>query len=171
MANAVFFQLGWFACVLSIRQPGLLLAACALLLVQLLWICDRGEWRAVLAVAAVGWLIDSIWLQLGVLTIPNVHNLLPLWLAMLWLLFATTLRHSLGWTARHWWLSSLLGALGGPLSYLSGATLAGLGVPWDAVSDLLLLSLSWALLLPALHGLTRSRWLQAGNRVACGKTE
>lgn len=160
LTNAALFQLGWFACVFSIRLPALLLLALALLLIQLCWICDRGEWRAVLAIAAVGWVLDSIWLQTGVLNIPHAAFMLPMWLAVLWLFFATTLRHSLTWTAKPWWLGSVLGAIGGPLSYLSGAKLAGLAVPWGSLGDLLLLSASWALLMPALHALIRNRWLR-----------
>lgn len=133
--------------------------ALGMLLIQLGWICNRGEWLAVLAAAIVGWVMDSLWLKFGVLNIPHPSLGLPLWLAVLWLLFATTLRHSLAWTAKHWWLSSLLGAIGGPLSYLSGAKLAGLELPWTELNDLLLLSASWAVLMPALHRLIRSRWL------------
>ncbi|MOA29752.1 hypothetical protein D3C78_1507890 [compost metagenome] len=77
---------------------------------------------------------------------------MPLWLALLWALFATTLNHCLAWTARPWWLGSLLGAVAGPLSYWAGARIAGVGLPLGSVPTLLLLAGLWALLVPILHG-------------------
>lgn len=54
--------------------------------------------------------------------------LIPLWLMLLWALLATTLRHCLAWTARPWWLASLLGGVAGPLSYYAGGN-------WPACSS------------------------------------
>ena len=66
--------------------------------------------------------------------------------------FATTLNHSLAWSARPWWLSSLLGALAGPLSYLAGARLADVGLPLGQWPTLLLLSAVWAAVMLVVHG-------------------
>jgi hypothetical protein len=154
LLNAGLFQLGWFACVLGAQRPGWLLIALACLAIHLAWIADlRHEWRGLLGVAACGWVLDSALLQLGLFDFPGNHGLLPAWLALLWLLFASTLPHSLRWTARPWWLGSLLGACGGPLSYLGGARLADVGLPLGLWPSLLLLALIWAPLLPALHRL------------------
>lgn len=158
LANAGLFQLGWFACVLGAQRPWLLLIALACLAAHLLWIAeDRHEWRTLLLIAACGWVLDSALLQLGLFDFPDHDWLLPPWLALLWLLFASTLRYSLGWTAQRWWLASLLGAVGGPLSYLGGARLADVGLPLGVWTSLLLLGLIWAPLLPALHWLTRQQ--------------
>jgi len=154
LLNAGLFQLGWFACVLSAQRPWLLLIAIACLAVHLLWIADnRNEWRTLVRVAACGWALDSALLHLGLFEFPGTKVLLPLWLAVLWLLFASTLHYSLNWTARPWWLASLLGACGGPLSYLGGAKLADIGLPLGLWPSLVLLALIWAPLLPALHRL------------------
>lgn len=156
LANAGLFQLGWFACVLGAQWPWLLLIAAACLAAHLRWVADdRGEWLALLQVAACGWVLDSALLHLGLFEFPGQSILLPLWLALLWLLFASTLCYCLAWTAERWWLASLLGAVGGPLSYLGGARLADVGLPLGTWPSLLLLALIWALLLPALHWLVR----------------
>ena len=154
LANAGLFQLGWFACVLGAQRPWVLAIALACLVAHMLWIAeDRHEWRALLMVAACGWLLDSALLNLGLFDFPGHTWLLPPWLALLWLLFASTLRHSLYWTARPWWLASLLGGVAGPLSYFAGARLAGVGLPLGVGPSLLVLGLIWAALLPALHHL------------------
>jgi len=158
LLNAGLFQLGWFACVLGAQQPWLLLIALACLAIHLRWVAaDRDEWRTLLYVAACGWALDSALLHLGVFSFGDSTLLLPIWLALLWLLFASTLLHSLNWTARPWWLGSLLGAVGGPLSYLGGARLADVGLPLGIWPSVLLLGVIWAVLMPGVHWLIRWR--------------
>lgn len=162
LANALLFQLAWFACVFGAQRPWLLLVALACIAAHLVWISDTpGEWRALLAIAGCGWLLDSALLQLGLFGFAGSSPVLPLWLALLWLSFASTLRYSLNWTARPWWLGSLLGAIGGPLSYLGGARLADVELPLGVTASVLILAVIWALLLPGLHGLAAcfARWL------------
>lgn len=152
LLNAGLFQLGWFACVLGAQRSWLLLIAIACLAIHLLWIAnDRDEWRRLLRIAACGWVLDSALFHLGLFDFSGATWVLPLWLAVLWLLFASTLRHSLSWTRRPWWVGSLLGAFGGALSYWGGAKLAGVGLPLGTWPSMLVLALIWAILMPALH--------------------
>lgn len=152
LLNAGLFQLGWFACVLGAQRPWLLLIAMTCLAIHLLWIANAfNEWCSLLRVAACGWVLDTTLLHLGLFNFPNATFVLPLWLAVLWLLFASTLQHSLSWTRRPWWIGSLLGAFAGPLSYWGGARLAGVGLPFGVWPSILLLALVWAMLMPALH--------------------
>ena len=155
LGNALLFQLGWFACVLGARHPWLLWLAAACLLTHLAWLSRPGEIRPLLAVSVCGWLVDSLLLNLGIFDFAGHPNLLPGWLVLLWPLFASTLRHSLAWSARPWWLASLSGALGGPLSYWGGVQLAGVGLPLGTWPSLLILAGVWALLLPLLHQVVR----------------
>ncbi|MFP3517660.1 DUF2878 domain-containing protein [Pseudomonas sp. SIMBA_077] len=150
--NAGLFQLGWFACVFGAQRPWLLLVAMACLALHLLWVAKAfNEWRTLLSVAACGWVLDSALMHLGLFTFAGAKFVLPLWLAFIWLLFASTLSYSLSWTRRPWWMGSLLGALGGPVSYLGGAKLADVGLPLGIWPSLVLLALIWAALMPALH--------------------
>lgn len=158
LVNAGLFQLGWFACVFGAQRPWLLLVTVACLLVHLLWLAPtRSEVRLVALTALAGWVLDSALLNLGLFDFGGDSRFAPLWLALLWALFATTLRHCLAWTARPWWRASLLGAFGGALSYLAGAELADVGLPLGLWPSLLALGLIWAAVLPTLHGL--ARWL------------
>ena len=151
--NAVLFQLGWFACVFGAQRPWLLLVALACLAGHFLWVGSwRQEGRLVASVMLFGAALDSFLLNLGVFDFAGDSLLLPAWLALLWALFATTLNHSLAWTARPWWLGSMLGAVSGPLSYLGGAKLAGVGMPLGLWPTLLLLAGIWAVVMVVVNG-------------------
>ena len=160
LANALLFQIGWFAAVLGGDSRWLGLVA-AILILHLLWISSwRAEGRLLIRVLVLGTLVDTLLRQAGVLAFKEPTVLIPLWLMLVWLLLATTLRHCLAWTARPWWRASLLGALGGPLSYYAGAQLAGVSFPLGLWPAMLLLSLLWAALLPVLHRLAQPRPMQ-----------
>ncbi|MCL7461755.1 DUF2878 domain-containing protein [Pseudomonas sp. NW5] len=166
LLNALLFQAGWLACIYAATQPLLLGVAALMLLAHFL---PRGRWQAegrlVASVLIAGSALDSLLLQMGVFDFGEPRTLIPAWLALLWALLGTTLNHCLAWSAKPWWLSSLLGALGGPLAYWSGAQLAGVGMPLGETVTLTLLALLWALLMPVLHGfaaLYRARAALAG---------
>ena len=151
LANAVLFQCGWFACVLGGDSRWLLIGIAALG-AHLLWISSWArEGRVILAVTALGTLVDTALRGLGVFEFNTPGPLIPLWLILLWALLATTLRHCLAWSARPWWLASLLGAVGGPLSYYAGSQLAGVSFAYGTAPTLIGLALLWAMLFPLLH--------------------
>lgn len=155
LANAILFQLGWFACVLGGDGPWLLVAGLALA-VHLLWVSSwAAQGKLLLSVFLLGCAVDSFLLHLGVFDFGEPRTLIPLWLALLWLLLATTLDHSLAWSARPWWRASLLGAIGGPLAYYAGAQLGGVQLPLGTATTLGLLALIWAVVMPLLHGFAR----------------
>ena len=151
LANAVLFQCGWFACVLGGDSRWVLIGIAALG-AHLLWISSWArEGRVILAVTALGTLVDTALRGLGVFEFNTPGPLIPLWLILLWALLATTLRHCLAWSAQPWWLASLLGAVGGPLSYYAGSQLAGVSFGYGTLPTLIGLALLWAMLFPLLH--------------------
>ncbi|MEB0024246.1 DUF2878 domain-containing protein [Pseudomonas sp. MH9.2] len=153
LANALLFQIGWFVCVLGGNSPWLLIAA-GVLCVHLLWISSwQAEGKLLISVTLVGTLLDSALQTLGVFDFDSGGPLIPLWLILLWAVLATTLNHCLAWTAKPWWRASLLGAIGGPLSYYAGSQMAGVHLPLGVWPSLLLLGLIWAVLFPLLQGL------------------
>ena len=151
LANAVLFQCGWFACVLGGDSRWVLIGIAALG-AHLLWISSWArEGRVILAVTTLGTLVDTALRGLGVFEFNTPGPLIPLWLILLWALLATTLRHCLAWSAQPWWLASLLGAVGGPLSYYAGSQLAGVSFGYGTLPTLIGLALLWAMLFPLLH--------------------
>ncbi|MBK5435815.1 DUF2878 domain-containing protein [Pseudomonas sp. TH32] len=155
LANAVLFQCGWFACVLGGDSLWLLVGV-AVLAVHLLWITSWSEeGQVILAVTLLGTVIDTALRAFGVFHFSLPGPLAPVWLILLWALLATTLRHCLAWSAQPWWRASLLGAVGGPLSYYAGSQLAGVSFGYGTVATLLGLALLWGMIFPLLHWVAR----------------
>ena len=71
----------------------------------------------------------------------------PLWLIGLWAAFATLLPVCFRWLYNRLWLASILGAVSGTLSYVSGGKLGALMVNGDG---LVWIAAEWGLALPLL---------------------
>ncbi|RCL27322.1 DUF2878 domain-containing protein [Pseudomonas sp. AFG_SD02_1510_Pfu_092] len=149
LANALWLQAGWWACVLGAERPWLLLLVLAGLAMHLRLCPDlNAEVRTLLWVTSAGCVLDGVLGALGVFGFDSWP--LPLWLALLWWVLASGMRHSLAWAGRHWRRGALLGALGGPLAYLGGARLADVALPLGELETGLLLMPIWACALPLL---------------------
>ena len=72
----------------------------------------------------------------------------PIWIVILWILFAITLNHSLAWLKGRTSLAMLFGLMGGPLVYLAGEKL--LAVTIASPNTLIVLAIGWALITPLL---------------------
>lgn len=163
IANAVLFQAGWFACVLGGNSYWLLIPV-AVLLIHLLWISSwAAEGKLLLWITALGTVLDSTLMLLGVFDFSSQGLLIPLWLILLWAVLGTTLRHCLAWTAKPLWRASLLGAIGGPMSYYAGSQLAGVQLPLGLWPSMSLLAVLWAAVFALLQSL--SDRLLAGQSV------
>jgi len=149
VANALWLQAGWWLCVLGAGTPLLAVLVIAGLAIHLSLCPDlHAEVKALLWVTPVGCVLDSTLGALGVFGFDTWP--LPLWLALLWLVLASGMRHSLAWAGRHWRWGALLGALGGPLAYVGGARLADVDLPMGPLQTGLLLMPIWAVTLPLL---------------------
>ncbi len=156
IANALWLQVGWWACVLGAKVPWLLLLVPLGMAVHLTLCAARGsEVRALLRVTLAGCVLDSLLGAIGLFRFEALP--LPLWLVLLWLVLASGLRHSLAWAGWPFWRGASVGALGGPLAYLGGARLADVTLPLGAVVTSLLLVPIWALALPLLVRLAARR--------------
>ena len=151
IANAVLFQLGWFAAVLGGSSFWLLIPL-GVLLVHFTWTSSwAAEGKLVMTVFFAGAALDSFLMHLGVFHFPGESDLVPLWLALLWALLATTLNHCLAWSQR-WWLAAMVGAAAAPVSYVAGAALADVELPLGLWPSVAILAAIWAVVLPLLHG-------------------
>jgi hypothetical protein len=156
LINALLFQIGWFACVLGGNSYWLLIALVVIAIDLSLTSSWRAEARLLVSVALIGTFVDSLLLACGVFAFDAGGPLIPLWLIVLWPVLATTLNHCLDWTAKPWWRASLLGAIGGPMSYYAGSQMAGVHLPLGLWPSMLLLGVVWAVLFPLLQRLAKS---------------
>ena len=143
-AHLLGFNLYWLLAVMW-QQPGPLLAI--LLLHFLFSPCRRRDWR-LLPIAVAGCLLDALLWQLGLFHFPAGF---PLWLVLLWLGFALTLAHGMRWLLRlPRWQQALFGMVGGTSSYVAGAVMGAVHLPWGIGISAALLAVIWMWWLPVL---------------------
>lgn len=148
LINVVGFQLCWLGLVL--QWPLAMPIAAAYLLWHGLVVADASERRLLVLVALGGILMDGLLTTLGVFRFQPEPLWIPLWLTFLWIVFATTLKHSLYWAwTRAWWFIPLSG-LGSASSYLAGARLGAVDLPLGYALTTLILLCVWSLFWTAL---------------------
>lgn len=130
LANALLFQLGWFAAVLGaagdLPWVGVLVAA-AIAAVHLARAARPLPELALLALAVVaGAGFDTLIVQAGWLRFDSgmlVAGTAPVWMVALWANFATTLNVSMRLLRSRLLVAALFGAIGAPLAYYAGGKL------------------------------------------------
>ena len=161
--NLLLFQVGWFACVLGGSAVALGCTALILMIHLNFCTCWKKERELLAITLLLGCSIDSFLGHLGILLFPGDSLLIPPWLACLWLLFGTTLRHSLAWTGQYKIAGAATGAIGGPLSYFAGAQLTEVSLAAPLWQTLLILAVIWALIIPILQAFSEV-WLERYRR-------
>jgi Protein of unknown function (DUF2878) len=156
VVNVVAYQCAWFAGVLgaAAQRPwlGVAVAAAAVLWHLHSAVRPQRELRLILIAALCGaafetLLVASGWVHMSPALLAGSFT--PLWMVALWAAFATTLNVSLRALRPRYLLSALLGAVGAPLAYWSGARMGAL--QWvHELPALVVIALGWALLTPLL---------------------
>lgn len=154
--NALGFQLGWFACIASVKfnQEFAALLFCGILVGVHFYFSNAPlkEFKLSLLALALGIAIDS---SLQYLTVIHFYGwalgpLSPFWLWMIWVMFALTLNSSLSFLQnKHLFLSAVAGLIFGPLSYIAGTKLGAAALE-SAVLPIATLAIVWMITLPLL---------------------
>jgi len=151
--NVIAFQCGWFAAVLGGAHDFVVLGTSVALLVMVLHVfLSHRPWHEIQLLCCVmilGLIWDSALASERI--IQYFHGqvspyLAPVWIVVLWGLFATTLNVSLRFLKRRYFLAALFGVVGAPLSFMAGARLNALQFP-DLSTGLLVLAVGWGLLM------------------------
>ena len=99
-----------------------------------------------------GLIIDSTFSIFGLIGyqggILANYNLAPLWILSMWGGFSLTMLYTLDSIRHKYFLSGLLGFIGGPLSYSAGVNIGSLTI--NKPITYLLLSICWGLIIPFL---------------------
>ena len=172
LANFVFFEAAWFACILGVAH-GVPAWGTAAIVIAIAWhvgISARpsAELALVAASCAIGLAAETLVVALGHVAYPNgqaVAWLPPYWLVALWAEFAIALNVTLRWLRGRPLLAAVLGAVFGPLSFVGGVRL-GAARFVDETAALATLAVLWAIIMPLvtaiaprLDGVTRHRIL------------
>lgn len=168
LVNVVAFYGAWFACVLGAAHQWYLVGPLSVLVLLGLHFyflpgyAPAQEIRLLITAGFLGFVLDSLQALLGVFSFMKTGPgawISPLWMVSLWVAFATTLHTSLHWLLGKYGLAALLGAIGGPLSYYSGAQLGALRLNPDSTFSFIVMALAWGVAMPALI------WLAKGERM------
>ncbi|MEM8882566.1 MAG: DUF2878 domain-containing protein [Planctomycetota bacterium] len=114
--NFLAFYAGWFICVKTASWVAPV-AALALIAIQ---IPRRHEWAVIGAAFLLGTSTDTFLEQAGLVSYaggPRIGPLVPLWIASLWALFASTLNRSMAWLKDKPVAATIAGAVSGPMTY------------------------------------------------------
>jgi len=157
ITNLLLFQLGWFACVLGGAYDQVLIGsmiAIAVIAYHLYRATDAAQELRLLSLALIiGLVFESIVTAQGLARYSHgqVFDLIaPLWMILMWPLFATTLNLSMRWLKGLTpLLIALIGALFAPLAYYAGNRLGA--VEYDNLMlSMAIIAIAWAVLFPAL---------------------
>ena len=107
--------------------------------------------KLIIIAGLIGLLFDGVLLNFDLIIyndpgLPYPYT--PIWIVMLWMIFAMTLNHSLAWLSQKYYLSILFGAIGGPLAYIAGEKLGAITLL--STNSIITLSVGWALITPIL---------------------
>ena len=145
LINMIGFNVAWFG--LIFLGNSFVPVALLMLLAHFKWLSKlKNEVTLVLMITLIGVSVDSLFQLTNVFIFPN-DNHIPLWLAFIWITFATTISHSLAFLAAYKPLQILLGFIMAPLSYRSGEILGSVEFGQSYLTTHLILGTTWALLL------------------------
>lgn len=143
ITNLVGFQACWIACV-AYGQPWAAIVVAGLLIWHS-FIADSKEWPLVMLFSLLGIGLDNLSYWLGYISFPDHDSLfIPTWLMLLWLAFATTLRHSLATLMRYPRVIVPLALVAAPWSYFMGHHLGSIDITGNGY---LVIAFGWATLL------------------------
>jgi hypothetical protein len=137
--NFLAYQLAWFAVLISAGFGMAWAGAAAAIVVAAVHLAlrrDPLELQLIAIAAGIGLLVDSTLAITGQVRFASAWppGFAPYWMLSLWIVFATTLNHSLRWLMTRPVAAGLAGAAGGPLAYLAGAKLGALTIVTPAVT-------------------------------------
>jgi hypothetical protein len=150
------FYFGWIVCLQEASTGhffyGLLMVFAIVAYYLYHSSCRKADYLLLTLVIFIGPLSDILYSQLGLLHYHSPFYLFswlpPLWVFLLWGLFGANI-HLFSWLSKRWWLCILLGALGGPMSYLSVLKLGGASLLKPLPLAFIAIGGIWAIFFPS----------------------
>lgn len=143
--NAIGFQICWLGLV---YWGDVFIPIATLFLICHLMLISKKQHEVILIITILfmGSIVDYILAKLGLFIFLSSTGI-PLWLMVLWACFAATIRHSLSFLKKSILLQVIIGGLIAPLSYIAGAKLNAVILPYSLLFTYLILSIFWAVLM------------------------
>ncbi len=166
LLNLVLFQIAWVVTVAGAGAgywwAGLVATAVLAAVVFKLSPWPRTDFALLCVACLVGVVIDSAYVQLGLLRYVEpvpFGSLAPIWIIAMWMSFALTLNHSMRFFKGKPLLSAVFGLVGGPLAYwVAQSKFAAVEFLMEPFWVFVVLGIAWAAITPLLLHLA-SMWL------------
>ena len=154
--DIIGFKICWALCAFCTvwNQPYLgPLATLLFILIHLFLVKFKNRDIKVIIIAILcGLLIDSLFSLFSLIEYKGgllaTYNLSPLWILSMWAGFAITLLYALDSLRKNYFLSAILGFIGGPLSYSAGVSIGSLEIHSNLAY--VFLALAWGMVIPCL---------------------
>jgi hypothetical protein len=148
IVNVLMFNAAWFAILLT-QSSFIAPIIVVLSLFAHFQVMGKGkpELLLIAGVTSLGFVIDQTLFGTGVFNLEGKAALAPLWLTCLWPVFATTLMHAFDWLRGKVIVSSVVGAVGGCLSYIAGVRLTIIDFG-SALWGPIIIAALWAIIFP-----------------------
>ena len=149
--NFIVFQASWFL-LIFFQNEFLLLVVLLNAIFLVVTRTTLNHALFLLACVVIGVVIDSVLATLGVLVFEPLPGVLPIpaWLCVIWISFASTIRHSMAYLGKSTIVAAAVGAIAGPISYFAGMRLGAVDFGYSTFIVLAIYAAIWALLLPTL---------------------
>jgi hypothetical protein len=160
IANLLLVQGVWFVCVFGGTTWAWVATTVYFCIYQ--WQIGRlqVEWPCWVSIWLIGLLVDFTISWLGFMQFGREQDplwlFLPGWWVALWLSFATLFLHGLEWLRYRPWLAAICGCIAGPLTYYSGAMMAGVTLAITTEKFLLCMAVFWAIMTPLFGAICAS---------------
>lgn len=160
--NVFGFKTAWLACVLGAVAGfawfGPLIMGFFIIVNTKLLEIGRKELQFIFLAAVIGTVVDSLKASTGFITYtagyPEISWIAPLWITAMWIGFAATMNHGLGWMKNNMLLAFVMGAVFGPLAYIGGSKLGGITLNYSLPVTITVLSVVWGTVLPSFYKLS-----------------
>lgn len=166
LANVGLFKIGWLSCVYG-AASGFALEGCLVALVIVAISLKQAENRhaevltlGLITLVGLVWesFVSSQQLMIYATQSESQHGglvLAPIWLVVMWALFATTINQSMGWLKDKLIVAAILGAIFGPMAFIAGEKLGAVTFVNESAA-MALLALGWAILMPLVCLIAKS---------------
>jgi hypothetical protein len=166
LVNSGLFYIGWIYILKGVIEGnynnGVLFTLCVIIMSIYRSPHRLFEATLIVSLAILGPLLDTLLAWYGILSYQGTFSccpwLAPPWTWALWGLFATSINHSLAWVGRTWWLTVLVGAFGGTMSYVAVIKAGAAEYLVSQPVGISYLVLAWGIVLPLCY--SYNRWLR-----------
>ena len=168
VTNVLLFVTGWIVCLSTSRtNASSTIALATTLTITLIHLKFMGSWEkekeVLLITLLLGSTVDSFAGNLNLLEFSTNNRLLPSWMACVWVLAGTTLRHGMTLCQSNYWRTSLAGFLFGLVHYFLIHQISDVALSSPVWLSILLMAIIWSILAPVLMAFS-TVWLERYKR-------